>query len=339
MSSLVSVIVPVYNVEKYLTQCIESLIEQSYKNMEILLIDDGSTDSSGKLCDRYAQEYANIFTYHKKNSGLGLTRNYGLERIKGDYVTFVDSDDYLDPEAINQLVCGLDSGKNDTVIGGFTKITDKGKKLYVESYFEKVVNNDNCYSQIFCHMLGSSPVGHDSIKASVWNVLYSTKIIKENNISFVSEREYISEDIVWDSDYFKYSKSVKVISSSLYYYRSNPNSLSKTYRPDRFKRCISFFEYMIDKISKTEIEDEAKLRLTKNLFVNVRSCFALEKGRLFSDIRKNIKNMCNNPVLQRAIKEYPVSELGFKQKFFICMVKNKWSVSLSMLVQCGLIND
>ena len=128
MLPLVSIIVPVYNVEKYLRECLNSLVTQTYPNLEILLIDDGSKDSSGKICDEYAHAHKNFYAYHKKNTGLGLTRNYGLNLIKGDYVTFVDSDDYLDKNAISHLIAGLNDGKSDTVIGGFTKITDSGKR-------------------------------------------------------------------------------------------------------------------------------------------------------------------------------------------------------------------
>ncbi|MDY2639947.1 MAG: glycosyltransferase family A protein, partial [Ligilactobacillus salivarius] len=94
MLPLVSIIVPVYNVEKYLIECLNSLVNQTYSNIEILLIDDGSKDSSGEICDDFAAKYKNVYSYHKKNSGLGLTRNYGMSLIKGEYVTFVDSDDY-----------------------------------------------------------------------------------------------------------------------------------------------------------------------------------------------------------------------------------------------------
>ena len=87
MLPLVSIIVPVYNVEKYLRECLNSLVTQTYPNLEILLIDDGSKDSSGKICDEYAHAHKNFYAYHKKNTGLGLTRNYGLNLIKGDYVT------------------------------------------------------------------------------------------------------------------------------------------------------------------------------------------------------------------------------------------------------------
>lgn len=337
MSPQVSIIVPVYNVDKYLQQCVESLVNQSYQNLEIVLIDDGSKDTSGQVCDYFAEKYKEINVFHKANSGLGLTRNYGLERINGEYVTFVDSDDYLQQDAIQRLVDGLDDGKNDTVIGGFTKVTDEGKELYTETYPEEVVDNGQVYSHLFNRMLGSSPDEHDSIKPSVWNALYSVKLIKTHNLRFVSERELISEDIVWDSDYYRYSKSVKVITSSSYYYRYNPASLSQTYKPDRYERSIKFYKYMIDKTSKTEIAKDAWLRQTKNLFVAVRTCFSQGTDRPFSEVRQSISEICEDVTLQNAIAEYPVNRLEWKQKIFIMLVKNKQAKILAFVAKQKLI--
>lgn len=127
MNPLVSVVVPVYNVEKYLSVCVDSLLRQQYKNIEIFLIDDGSTDSSGEICDKYSSKYQNVKVFHKNNSGLGYTRNYGLKRISGEYVTFVDSDDYVENDLIQKLIEPvLLNHSVDGVIGGFTKITDSG---------------------------------------------------------------------------------------------------------------------------------------------------------------------------------------------------------------------
>lgn len=337
MLPLVSIIVPVYNVEKYLRECLNSLVTQTYPNLEILLIDDGSKDSSGKICDEYARAHKNFYAYHKKNTGLGLTRNYGLNLIKGDYVTFVDSDDYLDKNAISHLIAGLNDGKNDTVIGGFTKITDSGKRLYVEKYPSKTIKKDAIYNKLFVKMLGSAPERHDSIRPSVWNTLYSVDIIKKNNLKFVSERELISEDIVWDSAYYRYCKSVQIISIATYYYRFNPNSLTNTYRADRFHQSTYFFEYMLNRLSSFSIYNEAKERLSKNLFINVRASISQEKYNSFKKRYSHIKSMCNDVVLAKAIAEYPINRLGKSQMFFILMIKYKMTGMLTILSKLGVI--
>ena len=337
MLPLVSIIVPVYNVEKYLMECLNSLVDQTYSNIEILLIDDGSKDSSGEICDDFAAKYKNVYSYHKKNSGLGLTRNYGMNLIKGEYVTFVDSDDYLDKSAISSLVAGLDNGKNDTVIGGFTKVTDSGKKLYVEKYSSKKFTDGDIDTHLLVRMLGSSPNTHDSIRPSVWNTLYSVNIIKKNKLKFVSERDLISEDIVWDTDYYKFCRSVQIIAAATYYYRLNPTSLTQIYREDRFQKNVYFFEYMIKKLSSSIIYEDAKQRLSKNLFINMRASISQEKCNTFKSAYCHIKNMCNNKTLKQAIDDYPVKKLGKSQLCFILMIKYKMVYSLALLSKLGII--
>ena len=103
MKERISVVVPVYNVEKYLEKCVNSIVNQTYKNLEIILVDDGATDNSGKLCDELAKIDNRIKVYHKENGGLSDARNYGVERATGDYIGFVDSDDYIDAEMYEKL--------------------------------------------------------------------------------------------------------------------------------------------------------------------------------------------------------------------------------------------
>ena len=340
MNPLVSIVVPVYNVEKYLKKCIDSLIDQTYQNIEILLVDDGSTDSSGKICDDYAKRYSFVYSFHKANSGLGFTRNYGLERINGEYVTFIDSDDYLGKDAIKRLVAGLDGKSIDTVIGGYSKVKDNGDVLYTREYTESIFRNENVYKKLFISMLGSSPNKHDSIRPSVWNVIYSKKIIEENKLHFVSERELISEDIVWDSDYYKYAKSAKIINSTEYYYRSNPTSLTKKYQPDRFQKNIYFFEYMVDKLNLARLGrlyTDAKFRLAKNLFINVRVSLIQLKHLDFKEKLKQIDQICNDETLISVIDNYPVNKLHIKQRIFIYLIKYKLSLILAILIKIYLI--
>ena len=130
MNDLISVIVPVYNVEKYLRQCLTSLVNQTYKNIEVVMVDDGSKDSSGLICDEYAINYQNFSVVHKKNAGLGMARNTGLDNIKGKYVFFLDSDDYIDNNFIEVLYKNLLKSKVDMCMGGFKKFTDSDKVIF-----------------------------------------------------------------------------------------------------------------------------------------------------------------------------------------------------------------
>lgn len=126
-----SIIVPVYNVERYLSRCIESLINQTYSNIEILLIDDGSSDQSPEICDEYSKKYGNIVVYHKKNGGLSDARNYGLERASGEYILFVDSDDYINKDSCQSFYSYLkehDKHRIDIVSGNIVRLEESKKK-------------------------------------------------------------------------------------------------------------------------------------------------------------------------------------------------------------------
>ena len=137
MMPKVTVVVPVFNVEKYLHQCIESLLNQTYRNLEIILVDDGSTDNSGAICDKYRQKDQRIKVIHKCNQGLGFARNSGMKETTSDYITFMDSDDYADEDMIEELMRPIIDENADTVIGGFKKVNDEKKILFIDSYNKK----------------------------------------------------------------------------------------------------------------------------------------------------------------------------------------------------------
>lgn len=329
---LISVIVPVYNVEKYLSACIDSLLKQQYKDIEILLIDDGSTDSSGKICDRYSFKYKNIKTFHKRNSGLGYTRNYGLKKVSGKYVTFVDSDDYVDSDLIKKLVTPIILDQSiDGVIGGFTKITDSGQILYKKENKPKTFRENEVKNTLFPRMLGSLPNTSDSIKPSVWNCLYSVDLIKKYNLKFVSERELISEDIEWDSQYYSLASKVVLIDSTSYFYRANPNSLSKKFDTKKFDKYIYFYKYMKVRLNELQLNKYALLRLQKYFFVSLEVSVKQTNGLALKDALYEIKKICNDETVRQVVDAYPINKLSIKQRIFIQSIKDKYDLLLMLM--------
>lgn len=328
----VSVVVPVYNVEKYLRQCLDSVINQDYKDIEIIIVDDGSTDNSGIICDEYAEKYSFIEVVHKKNGGLGFARNTGIELAKGEYVTFIDSDDLVGKRLLSNLVNGINKHGADTAIGGFERIDVENNVVSREEYLCEQFEGDKVYHELFPKLLGSSPKGHDSVKMSVWNVMFSMKIIKENNLRFVSERELISEDIVWDIEYFKYSRKAVIIPSTEYGYRITPDSLSQKYRPSILISFTKLYHYLEEKIIMESLGDEALYRLQRQFFVNVRYSILNEKRAGWHQLISRINNIVQNETVQKVVWEYPINEIGFKQRIFLYMLKNKWTLLLAMIV-------
>lgn len=150
---LISVIVPVYNVERYLRQCLDSLINQTYNELEVIMVDDGSKDSSGKICDEYSEKYDNFKVVHKENAGLGMARNTGFEHIKGEYVTFVDSDDYLEPDCIATLYNELRNKDVDMCKGGFKRVIDSGKIVSNRIYDNELFQGEKAKKEMLPRLL------------------------------------------------------------------------------------------------------------------------------------------------------------------------------------------
>ena len=146
-NSLISVIVPVYNVEKYLPQCLNSIINQTYKNIEVVLVDDGSTDDSGNICEEYKKNDERIIVVHQKNSGLSAARNVGIEISTGEYITFIDSDDYISPDYIENLYSALEQYSADIAICDLKKVSEKVElwdiDYKVEKNFKSILLNNS----------------------------------------------------------------------------------------------------------------------------------------------------------------------------------------------------
>lgn len=333
---LVTIIVPVYNVEKYINECIDSLIKQTYKNIEIILVDDGSKDKSGVICDNYAAADPRIKVIHKKNEGLGFARNTGLKAAQGKFVTFIDSDDKADADLVESLMNEIYEVNCDTCIGGFKRISENGIVSFVERYDETVFEGKDVYNKMFARMLGSAPDKHDAIRMSVWNVMYSMDIIRKHNIEFPSERLFISEDIIWDSEYYKYAQKAVVIGSTAYNYRITPGSLTQKYKPDMLEKICALYNEMCNRI----FGDKVKItRLQRQFFVNLRACIKQERFSVSNkndiEIKAAIKEIVNDSVVHTVAKEYLQVVSQRKQKLFVWAVRYKYVTLLYLLNKVG----
>lgn len=329
---LISVIVPIYNVEKYLRQCLDSLLVQTYKNIEVIMVDDGSPDNCGAICDEYAEKYNNFIAVHKENAGLGMARNTGMEHMSGEYVMFIDSDDYISADLIGNLYDAIKKNNVDIAKSGFYRVKDDGSIFNKRLYDDEVFEGKKAATEFLPRLIGSSPEKKDSLEMSVWSSLYKSSHIKNNNITFPSERVLISEDMIFHIKYTQYADGACVISKGGYNYRFNPSSLTKHYRPDKFEMCTKFHLYVKDMLAKLGYGTDTQCRLDRIYFVNTSGCIEQEtvptNGLNFKQRINNIKRICKDPTLRETIREYPVKKLGFSQKTFLFMVRNKWALAL-----------
>ena len=216
----ISVIVPVYNTDKYISRCIESLLCQSYTNFELLLIDDGSTDSSGQICDLYAEIYAIIKVFHISNSGVGGARNYGISKATGKYLVFVDSDDYCEKDYLLNLIEHA-TGSERLVVSGLKMFDAQGESKENEILYGKGLKTKREYMESILLVYNVSPYcGGPYCK------LFSYDIINKYKIRFEVNENY-AEDFVFNLNYLNYIDEVFQVDKSQYMYRRNSlNSLT-----------------------------------------------------------------------------------------------------------------
>lgn len=209
MNNKISIIIPVYNVENYIERCIDSLISQSYINLEIILVDDGSTDKSGEICDRYAVVDNRIKVIHIKNSGRGEARNIGLSQANGQYIGFVDSDDWVEKDLYKYMIENIEETKADISICAYYECLDdiKNKKMLYEKSFV-------CTGKEALHYTMSNVIGVYWFNIAIWNKLYKKAVVE--NIRFRG-REY--EDIMYNAEVIYGARNVSYINKCLYNYR------------------------------------------------------------------------------------------------------------------------
>lgn len=333
---LISVIVPIYKVEPYLRQCLDSILAQTYKNIEVILVDDGSPDNCGAICEEYAEKYKNFIAVHKENAGLGMARNTGMKYMTGAYVMFVDSDDYLDPDLIEILFTAIKKNGVDVSKSCGRNVYGDGRITYNMHYQDEVFPGNQAAKTFLLRTIGSSPEKKDMLGSAVWGSLYKTSPIKEYDIKFPSERVLISEDIIFNIEYMQYANGACTVSHIGYNYRYNETSLTKSYRSDRFEACVRFHTYVKNRLIELGYGSEDIYRLDKMLFSNTRSCIHWESVNKASKAISNIKQYCQNSILQETIKEYPVQKLKLNQRFFLFALKHKLAYLLYLCTLAGM---
>ena len=214
---LVSVAIPVYNVRRYLQQCMESLIAQTYKNLEIIIVDDGSTDGSGRICDQYAEKDDRVRVIHSPNGGIASARNLGLENAKGQFISFIDSDDWIEPHAVETLV-------RTAQLTGSAIIDARSCAEYVGKTVHHSAGAK--YSYTYCGLDILPAFAEGWIDNVVWNKLYRAECF--DRVRFPEGRAYEDIAVVWKlmKDQADSGGSVTALSDELFHYRVRKSSLS-----------------------------------------------------------------------------------------------------------------
>lgn len=224
---MISIIIPVYNASAFLELCLDSIVSQSYQGWECILVDDGSTDNSSAISDKWAEKDSRITVIHQKNAGVSAARNAGIKKAKGEWIAFVDSDDWLEPDYLTSMLSQADGA--DLVVSGQIREYDNGHSvIYQPDSIDRIViepNHAEKFNELNVNFLLYAP--HEK--------LFRTNIIKENHLTFQVGCSY-GEDLQFVYSYLEFVNSIKTINRALYHYRiANSGTLSTKFRENQFE--------------------------------------------------------------------------------------------------------
>lgn len=284
---IVSIIIPVYKVEDYLDECVNSVVKQSYRDLEIILVDDGSPDYCPKICDQWAEKDARIKVLHKQNGGLSDARNVGLEAATGDYVFFLDSDDWILPNCIELLVEKLKQYPESDLVQGGTIVTDGSIPWFnLENSSLPEYSEDR-------FAIKTQLLGREQLPVTSWNKLVRLSLIKDHRLFFV--KGLIHEDIVWNNLLAKHVTALSVLHKNTYVYRIRENSIKTSGLNLESQRLLKVYSLLIDAIDPLYIKEQIDwliFLLDKLYFENNASEIRKEVGRL----NKKLSSQCLYPL-------------------------------------------
>lgn len=327
-TGLVTIVVPIYNTEKYLDRCVGSIVNQTYRNLENLLIDDGSTDSCPRMCDAWAEKDSRIRVFHKENEGQGLSRNVGIAHATGEYIYFIDSDDYIHPETIEKAYSCAAQNQAEVVIFGFSAVDAAGR---VHSPFapqgKPVYRGTEVQEEFLPELIAPDPKGDGKRKLYIgmWLVLVSCDVIRRANWRFVSERVIISEDTYSMIALMRHVGSVAILPEPLYYYCANPKSFSRSYTPGRYARVRHWHAECLELCTRLGYEDEIKHRIASyflGLTIATLKQEMAEKRSLWKRMAA-VREIMMDAVLQEVLERGKEDHVNWKQKILFWSMRNK----------------
>ena len=333
-NDLVSIVLPIYNVEKYLDRCINSVVQQTYKNLEIILVDDGSLDSCSQLCDEWEKKDARIRVIHKINAGLGMARNTGLSYATGKYICFFDSDDYIRNDTIERALNAAMSYNSELVIFGYYDVANDGKIVasYVPVSDTVVYTGSEIQNSLLIEALSRKKL---NINMSAWSAMYSLDLIKKAKWGFVSEREIISEDVYSLLGLYKELNNVTVLNECFYYYCENGGSLTRKYAPERMKRIHHFYEQTLEYSKRLGYNEGIQQAISYPYIANIIGALKLlvNSNLEESDKTRIIRELLDNPVFKKGLKGIDIDNENIKRRLLFMIMKLKLAIICKWLVR------
>ena len=340
MSELVSIIIPVYNVEKFLRRCLDSICNQTYKNIEIIIVNDGSPDNSQMIIDEYANKDNRIISIIQENGGLSEARNSGMGVAKGKYLMFVDSDDYIENNCVYLLVDNAYRTQADIIIANKKILNINGKYSYGIDFENKVLSKNE---------LETTSLKYDYFLGRGYGVsacakLYNNNFIKTIGLKFEKNNEIFAEDRLFNLKCYTYDPKISLINEAVYIYCINNTSITQTYKPflpERYLALLENFHNHITTLNKLEeYRDLLDFTSFNAISVTCANTYRYSEEQ-YLEMKKEIKYLMQSYIVRQMIDDFTkgryLSEInsnswGHFARIYALMLKNNL-INLATIMQ------
>lgn len=328
-SPLLSVVVPVYKTERYLDACMESVLGQTLKDLEIILVDDGSPDRCPEMCEQWAAKDPRIRVVHKENQGLGYARNTGIDNARGKYIAFLDSDDLIEPQTYAEAMDEMKRNDADMVRFMCNRFVDDGHRG-AESYDKAPVlfnNKEDIHKIALCIFdIPERGMERFDLGGSSCMAIYRLDTLKKHNIRFESEREYISEDYLFNFDYYHHCSRVVWLERTYYHYRITLGSLTRKLNLNVMAKVEKYSRHVEETLAAAGYAGEAPV-FAAGYYVRVMRYYLhrvfLTKTLSMSEKRQWFDERTSDPYFRRVCGVYPWRNLPFKQRMLFSFLDKK----------------
>ena len=335
----VSIVVPIYKTEKYLTKCVDSLLCQSLSDIEIVLVDDGSPDNAGYLAEKYSQRDSRIVVVHRNNGGLGPARNSGIDVATGQYLGFVDSDDWVEPSMYESLYSSALTCDADITVSGHCDVTN-GVKTYVKKHpLSGLALTGKDIQDIRLNLYGHSVDDREieSFPMSVCMSIYKRSFIEDNRLRF---KNILSEDIFFNLNAYRYAYCISFIGTTDYCYRKDDQeSITRTFDDSKLTKYIDFCDELLKEAQAedADIRSECMMRSRRTSIDYCRLYVGLisQSGNSVSKKINLLKQFYKSGILEFS-KGYPLDELPPQQELFHKSLMNRHFLFLLLLTRARL---
>lgn len=328
--SKLSIIVPIYNGENFLRKCIDSILAQDYTDFELVLVDDGSTDGSLEICREYEQKDRRVVVFHKENAGLVAARKSGLSVAKGEYIGFIDCDDYIDKNMYSDLMRAAESDNSDIVVGGIVIEHPKRKNNVYNMLPAGFYDRAAMEQKVIPKMLTYSGFIKFGIIPGVVVKVFKRNVL-EKALPCVFDSINIGEDVSITAYGFINAGSVSVIESAAYHYVQGDESMIRKFNPKRFEYIKNLNECLLG-VDNAAYKQQIPLYMSYLVFGMVAEC-VLKSGYTTKDIRKTLNGLLNSELAITSLKNADTSLLSKKDKIKVFLMRHKLISILILLLR------